>query len=428
MVTDRYQHIDHHETVDDFAGWAAGAGLPLHRHRQPARRGAARGRAAARGVRAGLRPGGPRADRRDAGRVRPSRLSIAQFGSTRSINAGAAAAIAMHTWVRQHAFGSSYSRTNRWCSLGRGEAPASESAWPCGRSLTTAEYWAAYEPAHRRSTDMPIATPEVYRAMLDKAKAERFAYPAINVSSSLTLHAALRGLRRGGQRRHRPGLDRRRRVLLRHDRSRTWWRARWRSRRSRTRPPRRTRSTSPCTPTTARRTSSTASSDRCSTLSQGARRRGRAADLPVAHVGRLGRAARGEPRRSPRELLDEAAAAHVVLEIEVGVVGGEEDGVVGAHRRQALLDPRGRAAHGRGARRRRERPLHDRADVRQRARRLQAGQRQAPAGGAQGRAGGGRGEARPRRRAPSRSTWSSTAGRARCSRRSARRSTTAWSR
>ena len=30
-------------------------------------------------------------------------LSIAQYGSTRSINAGAAAAIAMHSWVRQHA-------------------------------------------------------------------------------------------------------------------------------------------------------------------------------------------------------------------------------------------------------------------------------------------------------------------------------------
>jgi tRNA G18 (ribose-2'-O)-methylase SpoU len=30
-------------------------------------------------------------------------LSIAQFGSTRSINAGAAAAIAMHAWVRRHA-------------------------------------------------------------------------------------------------------------------------------------------------------------------------------------------------------------------------------------------------------------------------------------------------------------------------------------
>ena len=30
-------------------------------------------------------------------------LHITQFGSTRSINAGAAAAIAMHSWVRQHA-------------------------------------------------------------------------------------------------------------------------------------------------------------------------------------------------------------------------------------------------------------------------------------------------------------------------------------
>ncbi len=31
-------------------------------------------------------------------------LSIAQFGSTRSINAGAAAAIAMHAWIRRHVF------------------------------------------------------------------------------------------------------------------------------------------------------------------------------------------------------------------------------------------------------------------------------------------------------------------------------------
>ncbi|MFD3517365.1 class II fructose-bisphosphate aldolase [Streptomyces sp. NPDC058657] len=40
---------------------------------------------------------------------------------------------------------------------------------------------------------MPIATPEVYAQMLDRAKAEKFAYPAINVTSSQTLHAALRG-------------------------------------------------------------------------------------------------------------------------------------------------------------------------------------------------------------------------------------------
>ena len=41
---------------------------------------------------------------------------------------------------------------------------------------------------------MPIATPEIYAAMLDRAKAGAFAYPAINVSSSQTLNAALKGL------------------------------------------------------------------------------------------------------------------------------------------------------------------------------------------------------------------------------------------
>jgi fructose-bisphosphate aldolase class II len=40
---------------------------------------------------------------------------------------------------------------------------------------------------------MPIATPEVYAEMLDRAKANEFAYPAINITSSETLNAALRG-------------------------------------------------------------------------------------------------------------------------------------------------------------------------------------------------------------------------------------------
>jgi fructose-bisphosphate aldolase class II len=40
---------------------------------------------------------------------------------------------------------------------------------------------------------MPIATPEVYAEMLDRAKAGSFAYPAINVTSSQTLNAAIRG-------------------------------------------------------------------------------------------------------------------------------------------------------------------------------------------------------------------------------------------
>src|SRR3954454_8365668 len=45
---------------------------------------------------------------------------------------------------------------------------------------------------------MPIATPEDYAQMLDKAKQNRFAYPAINVRSSQTLNAAIRGFAEAG--------------------------------------------------------------------------------------------------------------------------------------------------------------------------------------------------------------------------------------
>ncbi len=45
---------------------------------------------------------------------------------------------------------------------------------------------------------MPIATPEVYNEMLDRAKEQGFAYPAINVTSSETLNAALRGFADAG--------------------------------------------------------------------------------------------------------------------------------------------------------------------------------------------------------------------------------------
>ena len=45
---------------------------------------------------------------------------------------------------------------------------------------------------------MPIATPEVYAEMISRAKAGEFAYPAINVSSSQTLNAALRGFADAG--------------------------------------------------------------------------------------------------------------------------------------------------------------------------------------------------------------------------------------
>ena len=45
---------------------------------------------------------------------------------------------------------------------------------------------------------MPIATPEVYAQMLDRAKAEGFAYPAINITSSETINAAIKGFADAG--------------------------------------------------------------------------------------------------------------------------------------------------------------------------------------------------------------------------------------
>src|SRR5579859_882032 len=45
---------------------------------------------------------------------------------------------------------------------------------------------------------MPIATPEIYAQMLDTAKERGYAFPAINVSSSQTLNAALKGFAEAG--------------------------------------------------------------------------------------------------------------------------------------------------------------------------------------------------------------------------------------
>src|SRR3954468_1445514 len=45
---------------------------------------------------------------------------------------------------------------------------------------------------------MPIATPDAYADMIDRAKSGGFAYPAINVTSSETLNAALRGVADAG--------------------------------------------------------------------------------------------------------------------------------------------------------------------------------------------------------------------------------------
>ncbi|WP_240795916.1 TrmH family RNA methyltransferase [Yimella sp. RIT 621] len=104
MVTDRYQHEFHHPTAQDLADWAAAEGLtlvgidnvpgsvPIEPYDLPC------------GCVLVFGQEGP-------GLSAPMRevceviLHIEQYGSTRSINAGAAAAVAMHAWIRRHVWG-----------------------------------------------------------------------------------------------------------------------------------------------------------------------------------------------------------------------------------------------------------------------------------------------------------------------------------
>ena len=104
MVTDRYQHIRHHETVEEFLTWAKSENLPI--------------------IAIDNVPGCQKIETYKLpescvflfGQEGPGLseqaieasdvvLEITQFGSTRSINASAAAAITMHAWVQQHVFG-----------------------------------------------------------------------------------------------------------------------------------------------------------------------------------------------------------------------------------------------------------------------------------------------------------------------------------
>src|SRR6478752_4105038 len=52
--------------------------------------------------------------------------------------------------------------------------------------------------ASGRTHTMPLATPETYAAMLDRAKAGGFAYPAINITSSETINGAIKGFADAG--------------------------------------------------------------------------------------------------------------------------------------------------------------------------------------------------------------------------------------
>jgi tRNA G18 (ribose-2'-O)-methylase SpoU len=102
MVTDRYLHVHHHPDVAALAGWARAEGLPvLAVDNLP---GAVPLETAALPRACVLlfgQEGSGLTTEATAGADQV--LSIAQFGSTRSVNAGVAAGIAMHAWVRQHA-------------------------------------------------------------------------------------------------------------------------------------------------------------------------------------------------------------------------------------------------------------------------------------------------------------------------------------
>jgi tRNA G18 (ribose-2'-O)-methylase SpoU len=102
MVTDRYQHVMHHQDVATFAAWAAGAGIPIigidnmpgavliEKYELPKRCVLLFGQEGP-----GLSP--------EALAASEVLVEISQFGSTRSLNASAAAAVTMHSWILQHA-------------------------------------------------------------------------------------------------------------------------------------------------------------------------------------------------------------------------------------------------------------------------------------------------------------------------------------
>ncbi|MDX6280110.1 MAG: hypothetical protein QOH03_1181 [Kribbellaceae bacterium] len=103
MVTDRYQHVRHHPQLADLAAYAdehqlavigidnLPGSVPLETYELPTDCILLFGQEGP-----GLTD--------EAHQICTAVLSIAQFGSTRSINASAAAAIAMHAWIRRHTF------------------------------------------------------------------------------------------------------------------------------------------------------------------------------------------------------------------------------------------------------------------------------------------------------------------------------------
>jgi tRNA G18 (ribose-2'-O)-methylase SpoU len=102
MVTDAYLHVHHHPDVAALLDWAGEAGLPVLGIDNLPGSMPLETSAIPRSCVLLFGQEGPGLSERARYGCQVV-LSIAQYGSTRSINAGAAAAIAMHSWVRVHA-------------------------------------------------------------------------------------------------------------------------------------------------------------------------------------------------------------------------------------------------------------------------------------------------------------------------------------
>jgi fructose-bisphosphate aldolase class II len=174
---------------------------------------------------------------------------------------------------------------------------------------------------------MPIATPEVYAEMLDKAKREQFAYPAINVSSSQTLNAALQGFADAGSdgiiQVSTGGAEYLSGPGVKHMVTGSVAFAAYAAEVAKNYPVNIALHTDHCP------------QDKLDgfvrPLLDLSIERVKAGQLPLfqSHMWDGSAVPLDENLQIAQELLEKAAAAHIILEIEVGVVGGEEDGVEG---------------------------------------------------------------------------------------------------
>lgn len=121
MVTDRYQHVRHHESIDAFVAWARAHDLPvigvdiLDGARPIGEVGLP--------ARCVLLFGQEGPGLSDAARGAAEYVcSIPQFGSTRSINAGVASGIAMYEWIRRHGGATSTTSTTSTTTDRRGSS------------------------------------------------------------------------------------------------------------------------------------------------------------------------------------------------------------------------------------------------------------------------------------------------------------------